>query len=100
MATLPHGWKMHNSTVDISGPPREERDDSDVDTESLDIKPDSEGWEDVEDDTEALAIQCLLCSDNFPSAVLMLEHCKRDHSFDFLQVKRDQGKCRSLGLPI
>lgn len=91
MPSLPHGWRIHNKEGDVSGPPVPDHDSEDGESEDLDIKPDSEGWEDLEDDTEALAIKCLLCSDYFPLADHMIDHCKTTHDFDFLKTRRDLG---------
>lgn len=92
MPELPHGWRMRNSEGEVKGPPPESDDsESDVgsnDGEPLDIRPDSPGWEDVEDDTESVNIQCLLCATTFPTAEAMLDHCNESHDFDFLGVQR------------
>jgi hypothetical protein len=81
---------MHNSTADVSGPPipdAESEDGSDV--EDVDIKPDSEGWEDLEEDTEEVAIQCLLCEEKFAKVETMVnDHCKALHDFDLQEIRR------------
>lgn len=99
MPDLPHGWRLRNRDGEIAGPPLEEDgayfsgDDSaddenrSVGINGLDIKPDSEGWDDVEDDTEEVSIKCLLCEENFTGAKIMIEHCKNAHDFDFIQVQ-------------
>ncbi|KXT05267.1 hypothetical protein AC578_8348 [Pseudocercospora eumusae] len=102
MPDLPHGWRMRNSAGEIAGPPIEEDgqyfsgdeygDDDEnrsVDINGLDIKPDSEGWDDVEDDTEHVSIKCLLCTETFPGAKVMIEHCKKAHDFDFLHIQTE-----------
>ena len=97
MPDLPHGWRMRNSGGELVGPPLE-KDDVGSDgsegseaSEQLNIQPDSDGWEDLEDDTEAVSIKCLLCTDVFPAARPMLEHTKEDHSLDFLAVRAERG---------
>lgn len=95
MPELPHGWRVRNSNGEVKGPPPES-DHSDSEggsefsdnAEPLDIRPDSPGWEDVEDDTEMLNIQCLFCATTFPNANAMLDHCTESHDFDFLDVQR------------
>ncbi|KAF2170254.1 hypothetical protein M409DRAFT_19857 [Zasmidium cellare ATCC 36951] len=95
MPELPHGWRVRNSNGEVKGPPPES-DHSDSEDgsefsdngEPLDIRPDSPGWEDLEDDTETLNIQCLFCATTFPSAKAMLDHCTESHDFDFLDVQR------------
>ena len=99
MPELPPGWWVTNSSGSYAGPPPIQDDDGDQEADAnadnneggLDIRPDSPGWEDVEPDTEALSVQCLLCSQQFPSAPLMLNHCKSLHGFDFLAVVKQQG---------
>ena len=96
---------MRNSAGEIAGPPIEEDgqyfsgdesgDDDEnrsVDINGLDIKPDSEGWDDVEDDTEDVSIKCLLCSEAFPGAKVMIEHCKKTHEFDFVQIQTEHSR--------
>lgn len=88
---------MRNSDGEVKGPPPESDyadSGSDVgsnDGEPLDIRPDSPGWEDVEDDTESVNIQCLLCATTFTSAEAMLVHCTKSHDFDLLSVQRQHG---------
>src|ERR1700759_4194558 len=99
---LPPGWWVKNSSGSYSGPPVLDlnqnglgepgmEDENEGNAEGgLDIAPDSPGWEDVEPDTEALEIQCLLCSEKHPSASTMLEHCKSTHDFEFLETVKGQ----------
>lgn len=91
MPELPPGWRISNSTGDFAGRPRaEDIDDGDSDDEAqgLDIQPDSPGWEDMEDDSEALDFKCLLCDDVSKSGPKMLDHCKTAHNFDFLAIRQ------------
>ncbi|KAF2726023.1 S-adenosyl-L-methionine-dependent methyltransferase [Polychaeton citri CBS 116435] len=55
----------------------------------LALHEDSEGWDDVEDDSEELSIQCLVCSDQFPNLPVLLEHQKSKHAFDLLQIRKN-----------
>lgn len=100
MQNLPPGWRVSNSEGSYSGPSRPEDNEghdesreghsgSDVD-ENLDIQPDSPGWEDVEPDAdvETLAVKCLICDEIFHDARVMLDHCRSEHSFDFLEIRR------------
>lgn len=59
--------------------------------DALDIREDSEGWNDAEDDAEEVEVTCLLCKDVKPSVVAMLEHCKSEHDFDLVAVQRRHG---------
>lgn len=106
MPDLPHGWRMRNSEGEKVGPPVEEdgarfsgdesdEGDSDIDdVGGLDIRPDSEGWNDVEDDVEDVSIKCLLCDATFPGAKPMVQHCKEKHHFDFVAVQSQHSKWR------
>lgn len=81
---------MRNSAGEVEGPPPED-DFSGSDSgneEPLDIKPDSEGWNDVEDDSEPVSVQCLLNEETFPSVTSMIEHCKDKLDFDFVAVQK------------
>jgi hypothetical protein len=50
-----------------------------------------EGWEDVEDDTEAITVVSLFDNQTFTSAKEMLAHCKSSHEFDIWKVRSDFG---------
>ncbi len=107
MTKLPPGWWIKNSEGSFAGPPPLPEDDppeyasedgdheKDQDTigdeNALDIRPDSPGWEDMEPDTENFSVQCLLCSQQFPSPATMLDHCKDKHTFDFVGVVQFEG---------
>jgi hypothetical protein len=103
MTGLPPGWWVKNFDGDFAGPPPMPEDYQDVDSETegtengrdiigeesgLDIQPDSPGWEDMEVDAEEVSVQCLLCPQTFPTPGLMLDHCKGEHSFDFVETVR------------
>ncbi|KAI5367243.1 Putative Zinc finger protein [Septoria linicola] len=105
MPDLPHGWRMRNSQGEKVGPPVEEDgnyqfsgDDDDqsgsnagsepdIELAGLDLKPDSEGWNDVEDDTEDVSIKCLFCEEVFGGAKGMNEHSTKVHEFDLAKVQ-------------
>ncbi|CAK3769162.1 Hypothetical predicted protein [Lecanosticta acicola] len=95
MPDLPHGWRMRNSEGEKKGPPVEDNifhsgdEGSEPGSDQLDIRPDSEGWDDVEDDTEEVMVKDLLSDKTFPSASAMIEYCKETHGLDFLAVIRD-----------
>ena len=99
MPGLPHGWRMRNAEGEVVGPPPEadgvydsqDEDSEDGFAEALDVRPDSEGWEDTEDDTEVLSIKCLLCDEKSPTAEAMAEHCTKTHDFDLVSVQRQHG---------
>lgn len=102
MPDLPRGWRMSNANGELVGPPADEEDDrayhSGEDSDgsfsgALDIRPDSEGWNDVEDDTEDVKIKCLLCEELYPSAQGMVEHCKEKHGLDFVAIQKEHGMC-------
>ncbi|KAF2480148.1 hypothetical protein BDY17DRAFT_303309, partial [Neohortaea acidophila] len=94
MPDLPPGWSFSNSEGSHAAPPprpQEDLEDSDEDLElAVDIQPDSPGWEDVEpgNDIETTSYKCLICPENFDDAGKMLDHCRSEHSFDFLEIRR------------
>jgi hypothetical protein len=72
--------------------PQENDDDlSDVDLDALNIKEDSEGWNDVEDDVEELRVKCLFCDDISPSVTAVAHHCKSAHDFDLISLRKRLG---------
>ena len=52
-----------------------------------DLKGD-EGWEDAEDDLVEETFISLLDDEVFPNIKSMLEHCKKNHNFDFLELRQ------------
>ncbi|KAI9708878.1 MAG: hypothetical protein M1828_002582 [Chrysothrix sp. TS-e1954] len=62
--------------------------DSESESSQLNLRPDEE-WQDVESDTEQLDIVSFFDDQVFHNARDMLEHCKKNHNFDFLKVVRD-----------
>jgi hypothetical protein len=83
---------MRNSEAEVSGPPVPENDSEGSDVSDIDIKPDSEGWEDLEEDTEEVTIQCLLCDEKFAKVQTMVnDHCKSTHNFNLLEIRQKLG---------
>jgi hypothetical protein len=39
---------------------------------------------------ETLHVKCLICEEFFNDASVMLDHCRSEHSFDFLEIRRLQ----------
>lgn len=68
--------------------------DAQSDSSSSDIldQRNEEGWEDVEDDTEAITVVSLFDDKTFSSAKEMLSHCKSNNGFDIWKVRSDLGK--------
>lgn len=67
--------------------------DADSDSSASDIldQRNEEGWEDVEDDTEAITVVSLFDDKTFASAKEMLAHCKSSHGFDIWKVRSELG---------
>lgn len=59
--------------------------------DALNIREDSEGWSDAEDDAEELEVKCLLCEDITPSVASMVDHCRTGHGFDLLATQKKHG---------
>lgn len=72
--------------------------DADSDSSSSDIldQRNEEGWEDVEDDTEAITVVSLFDDKTFPSAKEMLTYCKDSHGFDIWKVRSELGTSRLI----
>ena len=93
MQNLPPGWRVSNSSGSWSAPainndgPAED-DDGAAMLENEDLRPDSPGWEDMEDDTEVQNIKCLLCDSVFGNTEPMLEHCRTEHKFDLDEIRK------------
>lgn len=93
MSHLPVGWTVSNKDGSQAGPARrpspgpEDDSGSEGDERGLDIAPDSPGWEDVEaDEDEDLNVKCLVCSETYPAARRMLDHCSTIHGLDLLSA--------------
>ncbi|KAJ1975005.1 hypothetical protein H4R34_004502 [Dimargaris verticillata] len=54
-------------------------------TES-EFDPRDNNWDDWEDPAD-LELQCLFCSTLYPNAVVLFDHCKADHAFDFVAIR-------------
>lgn len=52
---------------------------------------DDEGWEDAEPDEEETHFISLLDDEVFMDIHAMLDHCKRKHNFDFLEIRQQLG---------
>ncbi|KAK5114138.1 hypothetical protein LTR62_002708 [Meristemomyces frigidus] len=105
---LPAGWSIRNSTGAWAAPSHPD-DDSDNDGDEgenvranfrgavgaedglteEDLRPDSPGWEDVEDDSEKDSYQCLLCEVTKSKVREVVEHGKDVHNFDFDKIRKD-----------
>lgn len=72
--------------------------DADSDSSTSDIldQRTEEGWEDVEDDTEAITVVSLFDDKTFPSAKEMLNYCKGSHGFDIWKVRSELGTSRFI----
>ncbi|PSK53410.1 Ribosomal protein arginine N-methyltransferase rmt3 [Elsinoe australis] len=64
---------------------------SDSSRSGVDIREDSEGWEDLEPDVETVEVTDFFSDATFPSAAKMLEYCKATHGFDFVKTQRNLG---------
>ncbi|ETN41200.1 uncharacterized protein HMPREF1541_03135 [Cyphellophora europaea CBS 101466] len=67
--------------------------DAESDSSSSDIldQRNEEGWEDIEDDTEAITFVSLFDDKTFGSAKEMLSSCKDNHGFDIWKVRSEFG---------
>ncbi|KAK4543263.1 hypothetical protein LTR36_005813 [Oleoguttula mirabilis] len=96
MENLPAGWSVSNSTGSYSTPAHKYDDDDgdddglrgDEGLEAEDLRPDSPGWEDMENDTEELNLKCLLCDEKLHAVRAMVDHCKQTHSFDLDEIRK------------
>ncbi|KAK5125968.1 hypothetical protein LTR85_011323 [Meristemomyces frigidus] len=92
MQDLPAGWSVSNSTGSWTAPAYKEEDDDELQgedgLEAEDLRPDSPGWEDMEDDTEELNLKCLLCDEKFNAVRAMVGHCKGTHDFDLDAIRK------------
>lgn len=66
---------------------------SDSSRSDVDIREDSEGWEDLEPDVETVEVKDFFSDATFPSAAKMLEYCKATHGFDLVKTQRNLGSC-------
>ncbi|GAB1739670.1 hypothetical protein NU219Hw_g4614t1 [Hortaea werneckii] len=92
---LPAGWRVSNSGGSWQAAAAPDRDDEDAaeigaeeGLEPEDLRPDSPGWEDVEEENEELQVKSLLDEQVFPSVRAMVEHCKAQHGFDLDSIRK------------
>ena len=95
---LPAGWRVSNSGGSWQAAAAPDRDDEDAaeigaeeGLEPEDLRPDSPGWEDVEEENEELQVKSLLDEQVFPSVRAMVEHCKAQHGFDLDSIRKTHG---------
>nr|POF07653.1 putative protein arginine n-methyltransferase 3 [Quercus suber] len=92
LSSLPAGWTVTNKDGNFSGPPpRDDEDEAvaeDLEDQSLDIRPDSPGWEDANagDDVEEVSVKAFFSEEMFPSAPAMVQHCEEKDGFSFREV--------------
>lgn len=91
--SLPPGWRVSNSSGSWSAPIQQEHYDivniaEDEGLDPEDLRPDSPGWEDMEDDAEELSIKCLFCEERCSSFDLFDDHQIAVHQFDLRQTCR------------
>ena len=60
--------------------------------DALDVREDSEGWNDAEDDAEEIEMKCLLCDNVSRSAVDTLKHSCSEHDFDLAAIQKSHGR--------
>lgn len=97
--SLPAGWRVSNSSGSWAAPAHTS-DDEDVGIaagglEPDDLRPDSPGWEDMEDDTEPLTIKCLFCEDHTPDFPSFHDHVSVAHHFNFREACREHSMAHS-----
>lgn len=70
---------------------RDDNDDTPERFDALNVREDSEGWNDVEEDTEEFSVQCLFCSESSTSLAQALGHMKTGHDFDLVAFRSRHG---------
>lgn len=72
---------------------RDDNDDNDMPErfDALNVREDSEGWNDVEEDTEEFSVQCLFCNESSTSLTQALDHMKTGHDFDLVAFRSRHG---------
>ncbi|KAK1064465.1 hypothetical protein LTR12_007080 [Friedmanniomyces endolithicus] len=91
--SLPAGWRVINNTGTWSAPAAPPDSGSDSEdgnplTEE-DLRPDSPGWEDVEEEVEVASIKCLICDEKLDGARKMVVHCMEIHSLDLDRIRKE-----------
>lgn len=86
------------SSIDaiINAGPSAQQDRDDIDDQAerfdaLNVREDSEGWNDVEEDAEEFNVQCLFCSESSSSLTQALEHMKAQHEFNLVAFRSRHG---------
>lgn len=78
-----------------AGPSSQQLRDNDDDPaekfDALNVREDSEGWNDVEEDNEEFNVQCLFCTESSSSLAQALSHMKAEHQFDLVNFRSRQG---------
>lgn len=102
--SLPAGWRVSNSSGSWSAPAKQDRHEIDniADDEGLepeDLRPDSPGWEDMEDDVEELSIKCLFCDERYSTFDLFDDHQIAVHQFDLRRACRKNCEYPSAQIP-
>lgn len=73
-------------------PDRDDEDAADIGAEDGlepdDLRPDSPGWEDLEQEVEEVQVKSLLDDEVFGSVRAMVEHCKSQHHFDLDEIRK------------
>jgi len=89
--TTPTNMSSIDAVVN-AGPSAQQIDDEPVEKfDALNIREDSEGWNDVEEDNEEFNVQCLFCSESSTSLSQSLEHMKAQHEFDLVAFRTRHG---------
>ncbi|TKA78292.1 hypothetical protein B0A55_04754 [Friedmanniomyces simplex] len=90
--TLPPGWRVVNNTGSWSepAPPPDSGSDSDEGNSLTedDLRPDSPGWEDVEEDVEVASIKCLICDEKLDGTRKLVGHCRENHELDLDRIRK------------
>lgn len=105
MQHLPAGWRVSNSSGDYSTPSNRVDDgdddlEGDEGLEAEDLRPDSPGWEDMEDDVEELSLKCLLCDRKLNAVRAMVDHCKQEHAFNLDELRKMHGVWQRFLSPL
>lgn len=72
--------------------PRDDDNDPAEQFDALNVREDSEGWNDVEEDAEEFNVQCLFCSEVATSLTQALDHMKAEHGFDLVAFRSKHGR--------
>ena len=91
LTTPPKKMSLIDAIVN-AGPSAQQVDDEPVEKfDALNIREDSEGWNDVEEDNEEFNVQCLFCSESSTSLAQSLEHMMAQHEFDLVAIRTRHG---------